>query len=69
MLGFSVPGLGMIGFIVSAVGLVVLAVGVAVVLLLDARRRPGMMAVVPVDARLSPDGYYWWDGAEWRPRL
>src|SRR5260221_8416095 len=69
VLGFSVPGLGMIGFIVSAVGLVVLAVGVAVVLLLDARRRPGMMAAVPVDARLSPDGYYWWDGAEWRSRL
>jgi hypothetical protein len=51
-----------IATVILSVGLVVL---VAIVAL--SRRNDPIPIPVPVGATLSPDGYYWWDGASWRP--
>jgi hypothetical protein len=30
---------------------------------------PGAPATAPHQTRFSADGFWWWDGAEWRPAL
>jgi Flp pilus assembly pilin Flp len=30
---------------------------------------PGQPAPAPAQTRFSADGFWWWDGAEWRPAL
>ena len=53
-------------------GLILAAGLIALVALVAASRAttPRPVALpVPAGATISPDGYYWWDGAAWRPRL
>ena len=52
---------GIAAAIVSA-GIIVLAAIVAL-----ARRNDPVPTPPPAGAALSGDGYYWWDGASWRP--
>jgi hypothetical protein len=58
---------------ILAYGFAALILGAAIVALvtvfaLTRAQSPGPKPVpVPVGATLSPDGYYWWDGAAWRP--
>ncbi len=67
--GFSLPGLGLglAEFVGSITALLVLGLAVAFVLVLAARPRPRALEPVPLGARISPDGHYWWDGSAWRP--
>ena len=51
-------------------GLILIAGVIALVTLVALSRATSPRPValpVPVGATLSPDGYYWWDGAAWRP--
>lgn len=41
-------------------------VALALIVILSRRHEPPPVRV-PAGASLSPDGYYWWDGAGWRP--
>ncbi|HET7466723.1 MAG TPA: hypothetical protein VFL29_08645 [Candidatus Dormibacteraeota bacterium] len=41
-------------------------VALALIVILSRRHDPRPVPV-PAGATLSPDGYYWWDGAGWRP--
>jgi hypothetical protein len=54
-----------------AISMSILSVGMlTLVLIVVFSRRPRPRAfVVPAGATLSPDGYYWWDGAAWRPTV
>ena len=47
----------------------ILGAGIIVLVTIVAlsRRYDPVPAPVPVGATLSLDGYYWWDGAAWRP--
>lgn len=47
---------------ILSAGIIVLVAFVALT-----RRNDPIPTPVPVGARLSSDGYYWWDGAGWRP--
>ena len=54
----------------TAAGLLTIAgIGVAVLVALATRPRRTAPVLIPVDARLSPDGHYWWDGTAWRLRI
>jgi hypothetical protein len=46
----------------------ILSAGIIVLVTIVAlwRRDAPVPAAVPAGATLSPDGYYWWDGAVWR---
>jgi len=53
----------------TAAGFLTIAgIGVAVLVALATRPRRPAPALIPIDARLSPDGHYWWDGTAWRLR-
>ena len=43
--------------------------GLALMVTLSRRGAPPApaLAPMPLGARISPDGLYWWDGAAWRP--
>ena len=47
----------------------ILGAGIIVLVTMVAlwRRYDPVPTPVPTGAALSPDGYYWWDGAAWRP--
>ena len=55
---------------VSAGVLVVFALALALAVLMANRVAARPVPVrTPAGAPISPDGYYWWDGAVWRPRI
>ena len=47
----------------------ILSAGIIVLVTMVAlwRRSDPIPTPVPTGATRSPDGYYWWDGATWRP--
>ncbi len=47
----------------------ILSAGIIVLVTMVALRRryDPVPTPVPAGVALSPDGYYWWDGAAWRP--
>ncbi len=66
LLAFGLP----LAALVSGAGLIIIAAAAGAVLFVRLVTSPRRLAPaqVPVDARLSPDGHYWWDGAAWRSR-
>ena len=52
-----------------AIAAAILSAGIIVLVAIVAlsRRNDPVPTPVPAGATLSPDGYYWWDGAGWRP--
>jgi hypothetical protein len=62
-------GLGLGAVATYGIAATILTVGILalVAIVLLGRRGTPAPVVVPVGATLSPDGYYWWDGAGWRP--
>ncbi len=64
--GYTVIGIGIIGFVVVAVAV---AVGVVVMRRRSTTAYPAMAGAyspAPAAIQLSPDGNYWWDGQAWR---
>ena len=67
--GLGVPGFDMLGLLAAVGLLAVFAAGIALAIALANRVSDRAVAVpIPATARISPDGYYWWDGTTWRPR-
>ena len=67
-----VLGIGALAAVLIAAA--VLTIGILIVATVAAMTgrttSPAPAAVaVPAGATFSPDGYYWWDGAAWRPVL
>jgi hypothetical protein len=67
--GSSGPPFALGGFLTYGIAAAILSVGIIVLVTIVAlsRRNDPVPTPVPVGATLSPDGFYWWDGAGWRP--
>ena len=64
-------GFDVVGLLVSVGLVIVFGAGVALAVFIANRisDRPRAGMPIPVQATVSPDGYYWWDGAAWRQRV
>lgn len=56
---------------IFAVGLAIVILGAAIIAVVTVfaltRSSTPRALPVPIGATVSPDGFYWWDGAAWRP--
>jgi hypothetical protein len=67
--GSSGPPFALGPILTYGIATAILSAGIIVLVTIVAlwRRNDPVPTPVPVGATLTLDGYYWWDGASWRP--
>ncbi len=62
-----VLGIGALAAILIATAVLTVGILIVVGVAMVAKPRTPAAVAIPIGATISPDGYYWWDGAAWRP--